>query len=743
MKKLKPVTHKGKAPSPQELQALVALFSAARYAEAATLAQTMTVRFPMHWVAWKMLGVVWKQMGWAAEALVPMQKAAALSPGDAENHNNLGIILKDLGRLPEAEASYRRALQIQPDYARAYNNLGITLKELGRLPEAEASYRQALEISPDYAEAHSNLGNALHDLGRLPEAEASYRRALQISPDYADAHFNLGNVLNDLSRQDEAEACYRRALQIAPDYAEAHTNLGAILHSLDRLKEAEACYRRALQIRPDDPEMSKNLGAVLENLGHYHEAKDCYRRAHQMGSHGARVQEALMLPAIMSSRAEMVECRSEFERNLEALLADEVTLEDPLKDVGETNFYLAFHGENNRALQVGCAALYARLFPSLNYVAAHCQQREPAAGRIRVGLLSKYFFNHSIGRSSRGLFAQLSRTEFEVTAIFVAPSIDDDYARFIREQAEHTLVVPQNLAAARRMIEDLHLDILFYQDIGMEPFSYFLAFSRLAPVQCVSFGHPDTTGIPTMDYFVSNDLYELPAAAAHYSERLFLLHDLPSLAYYYRPELPQPLKCRADFGLPDEDHLYICPQNLFKFHPDMDQLIAGILSRDARGRLVVIEGQVGRWTSLMRARWNALMPEVMDRVIFLPRQNSQDYLNLIALADVMLDTVHFNGMNTSLEALSVGTPIVTLPGEFQRGRHTQAMYRKMGLGDCIATDAEHYIELAVRLASDDRYRNRIRREIELRSGAIFEDLQVVREFERFFREATLLSHTAA
>src|SRR4029077_1127234 len=130
-----------------------------------------------------------------------------------------------------------------------------------------------------------------------------------------------------------------------------------------------------------------------------------------------------------------------------------------------------------------------------------------------------------------------------------------------------------------------------------------------------------------------------------------------------------------DFGLSEDDHIYICPQNLFKFHPDMDALIAGVLRRDARGRLVVVEGRVGHWTELMRTRWQAAMPDVIDRVVFLPRQRPRDYINLIALADVMLDTVHFNGMNTSLEAMSAGTPVVTLPGQFQRSRHTQAMYR--------------------------------------------------------------------
>ncbi|MEI6108276.1 MAG: tetratricopeptide repeat protein, partial [Opitutae bacterium] len=152
---------RGKEPGPQEINALAGLFNNGQFAEAASLAREMTKRFPRHWAGWKMLGVVLKQMGQSADALAPMQKAVALSPGDAEAHNNLGIVLNELGRLDEAEASYRRALQISPEYAQAHSNLGATLQDLGRLDEAEASYRRALKIAPDYAKAHSNLGAIL------------------------------------------------------------------------------------------------------------------------------------------------------------------------------------------------------------------------------------------------------------------------------------------------------------------------------------------------------------------------------------------------------------------------------------------------------------------------------------------------------------------------------------------------------------------------------------------------------
>jgi protein O-GlcNAc transferase len=316
----------------------------------------------------------------------------------------------------------------------------------------------------------------------------------------------------------------------------------------------------------------------------------------------------------------------------------------------------------------------------------------------------------------------------------VPPLREDETSKFIRAHSDRSVALPRTLDAARRVIAELKLDILFYQDIGMELFTYFLAFSRLAPVQCLSFGHPDTTGIANMDYFISNDLFEPADAAQHYSERLFLLHDLGTLAYYYRPRLPDLLKEREEFGLPADANLYVCPQALFKFHPEFDAMLGGILRADPRGWLVLIRSKTSWWVELLVTRFRKAMPDVADRIVFLPPQDSPGFVNLLAVSDVMLDTIHFNGMNTSLEGFSVGKPIVTLPTEFQRGRHTAGMYRKMGFTECIAADPNDYVRIAVKLGTDEDYRRYAKDEILVRNEVLFEDMNAVREFERCFLE---------
>ena len=581
----------------------------------------------------------------------------------------------------------------------------------------------------------------LHAEGRLNEAQDIYRRVLQVDATRADAWLGAGILARDSGAGDSAIKLFARAVALEPNDASARMQYAWALQDGEDIGAAAIQWRAACALRPDDAVWWESLGVVEQAAGNIESAAEAYRRADELEpATFRRVKLATLISPIPASRATIAAERERMASVLDEILASETVqpVSDPFTARLWTNFYLAYHGESDRELQRKTAAAYLRICPSLKYVAAHCGQPDgqerPAAssGRMRVGLVSQFFRNHSIGRTSRGFFAQLSREQFEVTAIFIAPVVDDEFSQAIRRNAEHTLVVPRDLAAAREQIAALQLDVLFYQDIGMEPFSYFLSFARLAPVQCTSFGHPDTTGVSTIDYFISNDLYEPPGAAAHYSEQLFMLRNLGSLAYYYRPVPPSPLKSRAAFNLPADRPLYLCPQNLFKVHPDMDDLIAAILRRDPRGVVALVEGRVRNWSTLLRRRWQQSMPDVHQRIVFVPRMRESDYLNLIALADVMLDTVHFNGMNTSLEAFAVGTPVVTLPAAFQRGRHTQAMYCRMGLGDLIAGNAQAYVDEAVRLANDADYRRAVSSRILANNAVLFEDAGVVREFERFF-----------
>nr|MDP2189884.1 tetratricopeptide repeat protein [Rhodoferax sp.] len=190
-------------PPRQQIDMLVALHSQGRFAEAQTLARSLTIRFPQHALGWTLLGAVLQQQGRFEEALLPLQTAAELLPQDAAAQGNLGLVLNALGRLPQAEASYRRALALKPAYAAAQGNLGVLLRNQGRYAEAEMRYRRALELKPNDAVMHGNLGTLLQDQGRLAEAEARYRRVLELKPDDAVVHSAL---LFTLSQNEAVDA---------------------------------------------------------------------------------------------------------------------------------------------------------------------------------------------------------------------------------------------------------------------------------------------------------------------------------------------------------------------------------------------------------------------------------------------------------------------------------------------------------------------------------------------------------
>jgi protein O-GlcNAc transferase len=686
--------------------------------------------------AWHLFARVLLQTGRPVDALPAARSAAELAPDVAEHRYLLGRACRATDDLDKAIFHYREAIRLDPGTASVHISLGSALRAAGRLQESAEAYWRALAIDPHLREGRLHLGNVLAqsrrqmtDAESAQEADSAVQHEIHRLCQSGEAALAKGQPLDALR-------AFGAAAQLSPYSAELHNRIGSVLWDLGSLEEALVHYDLAARFRPDRLDALEHAGTLAAALGLVERAGvylDAVRQLCPSDALSARL--ALLLPAVEESTASIVVTRQRCERALDHLLDTELHIPDPFHTAQLSSFYLAYHGKSNRQIQSKLGRLFTQACPDLSWVAPHAREPKAPRGRIKVGFVSHFMSDHSIGKTTRGLVAELSREQFEVCVINLPPVPSDETALWIRERADHWITVDPSLEAARNQIAQLQLDVLFYQDIGMEPFGYFLAYSRLAPVQCVSFGHPDTTGIPNIDYFISNDLYELPDSAQHYSERLFLLHDLPTLAYYYRPELTPQLPGRALFGLSDAEHVYLCPQTLFKVHPEFDSLLAGILRRDSKGRILLIRSHCEQWRVKLTERFRRTIPDVAGRISFVPELPRTEFMQLLGVCDVVLDTIHFNGMNTSLEAFAAGTPVVTLPKGLQRGRHTQAMYKKMEMADCVATDEEKYVEIAVRICSDSGYRRDLKQTILERNGVLYENNAVTREFERFFTTA--------
>ena len=265
---------------------------------------------------------------------------------------------------------------------------------------------------------------------------------------------------------------------------------------------------------------------------------------------------------------------------------------------------------------------------------------------IRVGLLSRFFHNHSVGDHYAGLLRSFPRRRASYT-VFRFPGANDGVSRQIEEAADDAVLLSPRLAEAHEQIAARELDVLFYTDIGMESVGLFPGLCT-STVQCVALGHPVTTGIPTIDYFLSCDRLEPAGAEGHYSERLVRFANMPH--HFSKPRELGHEGRRSDYPIPSEARWYVCHQTLFKIHPEFDGLIGEILRRDPRGVAVLFEGQQAHWTRLLKERLQAALPDVASRVIFLPRLNFDEYLAFLPLADVLLDTLHFSAGTTIYHA---------------------------------------------------------------------------------------------
>lgn len=517
-------------------------------------------------------------------------------------------------------------------------------------------------------------------------------------------------------------------------------------HALDVLTQA---------VRDDlDNPLAHGFRAGMYKLLHFYtEAYKGYLVAHALSGNDEYLLDAARaiipnIPIVVESHEAIQEAHQLHNEIIASLIAkSRLFLSEPTEKIGFPIF-AAHHGINVREMHENLARLYRKICPVLNYTAAHCEQPTSRTGKIKIGFMLYGLYDY-VGRSSNlyhaclsGILTHFSRDKFDVTLIIRdlgnrKPSLKKQY-----HLGDSFLDLPKNFIEARKKIAAERFDILFYADHCLNPLTYHLAFARLAPVQCCHWWFPVTTGLDTMDYYLSGDGDEPDNAQEHYTERLVRLKHRP--VYYYRSSLPATLLPRNKFGLGDlvleeDSHVYLCPARIHKFHPDYVQLIAQILCSDPSGIAVIptMGGDRGEIveTTVLNDALARLIPNAYMQVRFVHQCSLERFLNLIAISDVMLDSPHFNHGTTVLEAFAIGLPVVTLPKEFFRGRFTYSYYKQMGFMECVAKDEADYVRIALRLGSDKAYRARVSDEIRVRSGVLYEDIEAVRELEEFFISA--------
>jgi len=626
---------------------------------------------------------------------------------------SLGAVLLQLERYPEAVQASRNAVRLDPRNAQAFANLGHGLARMGEWREARDAYASASGLDPAFAEAAIEEGICCEALQDYAAAEACFLRARDAAPGHARVLALLGRAYHRRRQLDLALASYRAGVAAAPDAGDMWNNLGAVLHETGALDAAKTALERALALDPALAKAHANLGAVLLDRDERPAAKRAFATAAGLDPEniGAKLGACFAeLPILYETPEEIAAARHAYAAALDRTLAA-IDLGKPgqaqtvAAAVGlQQPFFLPYQAQNDSDLQcrygtfVGAAM--ARTYP--HWSAPLGRPPPEADGRVRVGFATAYFRQHSIWKLFRGWIENLDRKKFVVTGYMTGAATDGqtEIAREVCNRFVEGLPGFEALAAA---IAGDRPHALIYPEIGMDPVAHKLAALRLAPVQCTSWGHPETSGLPTIDWFLTSDLMEPPGEATRYTERVFRL---PALSIDYAPPTIEP----ADFdlaaqGLRADAMRYLCCQSIFKYLPQDDGVLAQIAAQVPDSQFVFLGHPTApQLTQRFQARLAAAFADAgLDperHLVVLPPLDLARYAALNRACHLFLDSLQWSGGNTALEAIAQGLPVLTWPGALMRGRHSAAILTAADLSEGLATSRDDYVARAVRFGQD-------------------------------------------
>jgi len=740
--------------TPQLLAAALQHHQAGQLADAEQIYRQILAQEPNHPDALHLLGVIALQCGQHDTARQLIQRAIALQPGNAQYHNNLGNVLLAARDFAGAEAVFRRVLQLNPRYPEAQHNFGVALQNQNRVEEAVAAYRLALQMKPDYADAWNHLGEALARQGQLEQATSALQSALRLQPHAAELHYKLGNTFLDQARFPEAVSAYTNALRHQPDFPEAHYNLGLALHHQQQVAAAEASYRAALALRPGylaaqsnlgkalldqrqlqpaidafhaalaidprHPETHFNLGNALVRQGLHSEAARSYSAALQSRPHFPEAQ--LNLGNVLN---EMDQTDAAIAAYLEILAAHPgfadvfVNLAGAYKNLGRFAQSLDAY-EQAIALQPANAGYLSNLLYLLHFhpgfnapaireehrrwndrfavplrssIQPHRNVPDPSR-RLKIGYVSSELHDHVIGRNLLPLFTHHDHPQFEIICYAAAQRPDGLTARLqsCADQWRDTIGLSDEALAQQIRADEV--DILVDLSLHMAHNRLPVFARQPAPVQLTFAGYPASTGVETIQYRLTDPFLDPPGNDSFYSEESIRL---PDSFWCFDPIEEGP----APNPLPAATAGYItfgCLNNFCKVNDSVLDLWSRVLGQVPTSLLLLLAPR-GQCREQILHFFSARNIDPA-RVEFLTKSPRREYLPWHHRIDLILDTFPYNGHTTSLDALWMGVPVVSLAGQHAVSRAGFSQMSNLGLTDLVAFTGDDYVRIATTLAGD-------------------------------------------
>ncbi|MCS7148633.1 MAG: hypothetical protein NZ901_10640 [Geminocystis sp.] len=559
---------------------------------------------------------------------------------------------------------------------------------------------------------YHRIGLAAELAADFPRMERCYLKAIQLGR-IVDSCERLGKLYLLWGMTEKAIEVFRKEVSYSPHGYAGYLNLFAAYHKSGRIKEAIEIAEEAERKCPDYSLLWK-------------------------------IRKYLVLPPLYHSREEMEYYRQRYVEGLNRLTEEVAKLDLNNPEVRQkafecfrcnVNFELAYQRFNHRNLQKQYGDLLARVLAANYPDWVKPKPKKPVVNRkIRVGYVSECMCRHVVARLTSGWLRHHNRDKFEIYSYYIGTTYDE-VTRVYEENSHFFYHIDGFEDVCHQILQD-DLDILVLIEIGMSSQMAFLGSLRLAPVQCTTWAHPETSGLSQVDYFLSSDLMEPENAQEHYTEKLIRLPNIG--VSFQKPPLPENPKGRDYFGLPQDSIIFFCGQSIFKYLPENDYLLANIASQIPNSKFVFISRPNPELASQFQQRLGKAFQElgldIQDYTTFLPQLGTDEYLSLNLACDIFLDSLGWSGGGTTLEALACSLPVVTMPGEFMRGRHSYAILTMLGVTETIASSPQEYVDIAVRLATDNHWRREIREKIAQNHHRLYDDVECVRGLEQFYTQ---------
>ena len=694
--------------------------------------------------ALNLLGIRSYQKQHYSSALDFLNRANQLAPGSAQTLSNLGLIHNSLFEFAEALRFFNLAIQCDSNIPETHNNRGNALKGLGKNDEANKAYERAIALRPNYAEAMSNQGVLLLEMGKIDKAIALLESAIQANPHFAVAYNNLGNAFTQIEHYDDAFQCFERALQINPNYLDACLNFGNSLKKCKQYEAAIDCYQHALKINPNNAKTFYLLGDIYYDSGDGDLAKTYYAKSLEL--HPADIEAHIALtiaqiPKVAKSEEELINSRRTFTQQLEFVSAMLQQKIDPTllqKLIARHPFYLAYQDDDNKPLlsQFGeiCADL-AR--PLQNQLQVKQDASTPTHSKIRIGIISSFICSHPVWHAiTKGWVNHLNPVLFELH-IFNTNGVEDEETQLAKSRAASYSNCGTDVLAAAQIIANQNLDVILYPEIGMDTVSKALACLRLAPLQAVSWGHPETTGIPTIDAFLSAELLEPDDAHSLYSEEIIELPNLGTNVQYQDVVAQSPNL--ESLGIDPSLPILLCAGSPSKYTPSHDFVFIEIAKKLGQCQFIFFNFEANLTAILKERLQLAFANAQLDSnqfLRFIPFLKKEEFHGLMQKADLYLDTIGFSGFNTALQAIACDLPVVTKEGTRMRGRLASALLHRIGLDDLVCRSVGDYIHLVVELIQNPELLNSYRDKIAKSKALLFNDPEPISALEAFLIQRT-------